>query len=326
MKTLVLHKNKLYFSLICLLCLGVGLVIGRVTKDPLIIRSKVLRESGYTYINPVLLCNTDNQQAYNENKILSKKLISYVNSHTENDISVYFLGLSGGSWASINENETYSPASMLKVQTMVDALKYAESNPNILSKQVYYDGSFDNNKAEYFKPQKSLEAGKYYTIDQLIQYMITYSDNNAAKLLHDNIDSQSLQELYKDLSIEIPQNTIDFMNAKTYALFLRVLYNSTYLNREMSEKALKLMLAPDFPVGLQAGIDPKIEIAQKFGERQIFDTKGNLLKRELHDCGIIYKDKTPYILCVMTRGDDFQKMATSIKDVSKIVYDDLNEQ
>ena len=314
-------KNiMLTIFLLCLIFFGAGILIGKLTSKT-VVKPVILREGGYKYINPVLLCNTNNSQAYNEDTSLSKKLVSYNQKSSENDISIYFLSLITGKWASVNENETYSPASMLKVPTIVETLKYAETNPYIISKQVYYDGSFDNNKAEYFKPQKAILPGRYYTIDQLLTYIITYSDNNALQLLHNTINKDSFKNLYKDLGIEIPANSIDFMSAKTYSLFLRVLYNSTYLSRESSEKVLKLMVTSDFTDGLQAGVPKPVEVAQKFGERQIFKPNGTLTSIELHDCGIVYMPNKPYILCVMTRGQDFESLTLAIKDISKLVYD-----
>ena len=86
------------------------------------------------------------------------------------------------------------------------------------------------------------------------------------------------------------------------------------------------MATPDFPQGLQAGVPTDIEVAQKFGERQVFTPQGDLTERELHDCGIVYHANEPYVLCIMTRGKDFNTMTSNIKDISKIVYDHVSAQ
>lgn len=297
------------------------MLVGKYVNEPTIIKNTVLRESGYKYINPILLCNTNNNQKYNEDTELSKKLELYSKQNNKNQISVYFLNLKNGNWASLNGDLNFSPASMMKIPTMVETLKYSEENPGILSEKVYYDGSFDFNQAEEIKPKKYITPGNYYTIEELLNYTVRYSDNNAVQLIHRNIKSYSFQELYKDLNIEIPNNTLDFMSAKTYSMFLRVLYNSTYLTREMSEKAIRLMLNKDsFPNGIRSGVPENIEIAEKFGERRILNTKLETIKKELHDCGIVYASNNPYILCVMTKGMDFDELTKSISDISKIVY------
>ncbi len=310
--------------LILVILIVLSFFIGRYTKGDTIIKSKVLREDGYAYIRPVLLCNLDNQQEYNQDLVVNKIIKDYI-SKSKNEISIYFLNVTNGKWASINENLTFSPASMLKVPTIVDIFKLAEKNPEILNKKVLYDGSFNDNTAEYFTSLKSIKAGTSYTINDLIRYTIEESDNNASRLLHLNISSRSLEEIYKDLQIEIPQSTTDFMSAKTFALFLRVLYNSTYLGRDSSEKVLAMMTNSSFNNGLKAGVPKGIPVASKFGERQVFSSKGELLRKELHDCGIVYGDKQNYILCVMTRGDDLDKLANDISNISTLVYAEANK-
>jgi beta-lactamase class A len=284
----------------------------------------VLRESGYQYIAPILLCNTNQNPESNREKGLESIIQKYINTTNNTDTSVLFQEFSSnGSWAGIHEDDNYAPASMFKVPAMMAILKYADTHPEFLSKKIFYDGSFDDNKAEYFKPQASIVQGNYYTVDQLLTYMIDYSDNNATKLLSNNTDQQSIIGFYNNLGITLPTNTgknIEFISPKTYSYFLRILYNSTYLTRESSEKALILMSAPDFPQGLEAGIPSSIKVAQKFGERSLYTPEGELSYRELHDCGIVYAENNPYILCIMTRGSDYDLLAKSIRDISKIVY------
>src|SRR5581483_9217867 len=295
-----------------------GWAIGR--GNPQIIKTTALRENNpaYKFINPILLCNINTaSQSYSEDTSLSQSLVSFTKKYPNDDISAYYLNLNSGAWASAYEDEQYSPASMLKVPTMVEVLKYAETNPDILQKKIYYDGSFNDNAAEYFKPLKTVQAGQSYTVDDLLAYTIEYSDNNAVRLLHDNLDPNIFTNLYKDLRIEIPSDTIDFMTVRTYSLFLRVLYNSTYLDRELSEKALELLAYRDFPPGLQAGVPDSVPVADKFGERTIYKPDGTIENRELHDCGIVYPaNNNPYIICVMTRGQDFNELASAISGIS----------
>ena len=67
-----------------------------------------------------------------------------------------------------------------------------------------------------------------------------------------------------------------------------------------------------------------IQIAHKFGERGIARV-GKPEQKQLHDCGIVYYPKRPYLLCVMTRGEDFDKQARIIQDISKIVYTKVHQ-
>ncbi len=244
-----------------------------------------------------------------------------------NQISVYFRDLDSGRWTGVNADDEYAPASMLKVPVMIAYYKLAETYPEILLKKVLYDGSFDDNKAETLKPEKAIKPGKEYTIDELIKYMIVYSDNNATKLLHQNISTSLLEDIYDDLEISTPEKgQIDFMSAKKYSRFFRVLYNSTYLNRIMSQKALELLVQPDFPQGINGGIPSNIIAAQKFGERTIYSSDVSSQTYEIHDCGIIYYPSHPYVACVMTKGDDINNLEKTIQDVSRLLYQETDRQ
>ncbi len=318
-----MSKRVLSYAAIVLGLIGVfiaGYVAGSTREFPQF--SSVLREDGYEFINPVLLCNTNINNAANEDTALSKKIAQYAASAKEKDIGVYYLKLGDYRWAGTNVSEAFSPASMLKVPTAAAILRYADSHPDILQKKVTYSGAWNENGAEYFKPKETLAARTSYTADDLIRYSIAYSENNAERLLETAvIDEKHLNNIYVDLGIQLPENIVDFMSPQTYSLFLRLLYNSTYLSREMSEKLLGLMTTPDFPQGIESGVPDGVKVAAKFGERQIFDQNGTLLERELHDCGIVYA-RDPYILCVMTRGKDFEVLAREIAEISKLVYEE----
>ena len=105
--------------------------------------------------------------------------------------------------------------------------------------------------------------------------------------------------------------------------FLRILYNSSFLNKEMSEKALQLMSYQDFPIGIAAGIPTGTKLASKFGEFSDSKYPGII---QLHEFGIVYHPKGPYILGILTRGHDYNKQAGIIRTVSKEVYDLVNIQ
>ncbi len=302
---------------------GMGVFAGR-TSAPNLAQNTVLREKGYSLINPVLLCNNNVTESRKEDTTLSKKLAQYIAGAKEQEVGVYYLSLGGpnvrGSWAGVNQEKEFSPASMLKVPTLAATLRYADEHPGFLQKEIYYDGSFDDNKAEYYQPTASIQAGHSYSIEELLTYMIEYSDNNAARLLDlDSIPQEALNKIYLSLDIQLPTSLGDIMSPQTYSNFLRIFYNATYLSRTNSQKALELMSKASFPYGLRGGVASSTMVAQKFGERKFVSPAGAPLGVELHDCGIVYTDDA-YLLCVMTRGSNFETLAQEIRDISTLVY------
>ncbi len=283
-------------------------------------------QNKYKFIDPLIVFDTNTPTQTVDFKDLQQKLQGYVDiqlrRRTIDSISIYFREPKTARWTGINMGEKYNPASLLKVPTMIAFFKAAESDPEVLSKKVFYDGSFDDNKAEYFKVGQGILPGHWYTIEELIRSMVAYSDNNATALLHKNIDEDLLKEVYEDFGLAIPTtNTVDFMTVKSYAYFFRALYNATYLSREFSEKALEFLAGPDFPRGITAGVPKTVTVAQKFGERTVTDVQTNLVEhRELHDCGFVYYPNNPYLICIMTKGQSFDQLTSVIQGLSKLIY------
>jgi len=102
-----------------------------------------------------------------------------------------------------------------------------------------------------------------------------------------------------------------------YSGFFRILYNASYLSREMSENALALLSLQDFPQGIAAGVPEGTRIAAKFGELARERSGG---EKQLHEFGIVYHPTRPYILGIMTRGKDFTNQQTVLGAISRMIY------
>ena len=75
--------------------------------------------------------------------------------------------------------------------------------------------------------------------------MIIYSDNQAYEILRQSVDNQLIINTYKDLGVDVSKAFTDpsgnILSVKSFATFFRILYNASYLNQDMSEKALYLL-------------------------------------------------------------------------------------
>jgi beta-lactamase class A len=325
---------KKFFAIpVIILSIGAGFLFGSIYtrgNNPSAAESEkkieVRQNPGgeYKFINPLLECdvieNVSNKKIA-EIKLKVQDLINKeIGQKNINFISVYFRDLNNGPWFGINEKEKFMPGSLLKVSLMMSIFKIAESNPGILQEKILYEGG--DSSFEHFKPENKIEPGKIYTIENLIEAMIKYSDNSATFILGQYINQKKVEETYTDLGIEMPLDSQYSLPVRTYASFFRILFNATYLNREMSEKALQLLSQATFENGLKAGVPADTVIAHKFGEKEADENNSN----QLHDCGIIYYPQKPYVLCVMTRGNEFEKMANVIKNISSVVYGEINKK
>lgn len=239
-------------------------------------------------------------------------------------VSVYFFDLKSGLYFDLNEKYLYDPASLMKMVTMIALFKKAESDPRILSQMILYQGENKSFLKQNFLPKQELQVGKIYSMEELVERMIIFSDNQASDLISQNLDNSLIEKTLTDLGMnfldKVTTNTN--MSVEEYAALFKILFNSSYLNPQTSEKALNILTKTAYQDGLIAGVPEDIKIAHKFGERSwdIISTK------QLHDCGIIYYPDNPYLLCVMTRGNDFIKLSQVIKDISSLTYQQINKQ
>lgn len=257
------------------------------------------------------------------NEILQKQVQTEINQKNATKISIYYRGMTSGRWAGYQERDVYPGGSLIKIPFLIAYYQMAENHPEIMNEMITYTGDFDESAGQKIRPAKKIEAGKSYLISDLIYRMIVYSGNNSTVLLMRRLDRSYLNSVFDDLNVPKDQdmNRQWLVTTKTFAYFFRVLYNATYLNRTMSEKALKVLSDVDFKDGLVAGVPATIKVAHKFGEHTQQYTDGTVVSSDLHDCGIIYHPKHPYFLCVMTEGSSREALKGVIARISKRVYE-----
>ncbi len=278
---------------------------------------------GFSFVSPLLECET--AESTKELAIFEHRIQKLLDEATDRgditEASVYFRDLNNGPWFGVNEQALFSPASLLKVPRMIAYFKEAENNPSLLEKKIRYEPEADLDLMQNFAPGRKLESGKEYTVEQLIEQMIVYSENSAKEILA-GADEYFADAIYADLGMMVPGTgkLENFMSVKEYASFFRILYNASYLSPYYSNKALELLSRTDFRDGLVAGVPKGVTVAHKFGERGLGDIK------QLHDCGVIYERTHPYLLCVMTRGKDFGPLKQTIQAISRETYSAVTSQ
>jgi len=239
-------------------------------------------------------------------------------------VGVYYRELNDGYWFSIGDSEKFIPASMRKVPLMIALLKQAETDANLLERIVKFDLSNDYNLNQNIKPSQTLVFGDKYTIKDLIYRMIVYSDNNAFTFLTKVVDPVQLDKVYSNLRLQNPRNIGDdeFLSVQTYESFFRILYNASYLSRDTSKWALDVLSKSEFKTGLVSGVPQGVKVSHKFGEKS--DAREGIV--QLHDCGIVYYPRHPYLLCVMTKGPNFELLDDVIANISQITFTEVDSQ
>lgn len=240
-------------------------------------------------------------------------------------ISLYFRQMGEGRWIGIRERDMFVPASLLKVPLMIAAYRQLEETPSVTNQKYPFDDSVPTPYPNRIPGSKALTKGKAYTLEELIEYMIVYSDNNAATIIKNAVNPKILNHVFQDLGLKSVEDVqgVYGISARDYGTFLRILYNATYLSRLNSAKALETLSRVEYKNGLVAKLPPNVIVAHKFGERESENGK------QLHDCGIVYSDTRvgDYLVCIMVKGDnDYKPMEEVISELSKFIYEESGKQ
>jgi beta-lactamase class A len=284
-----------------------------------------LNDSQKGFTNPLLDCELGSTYlSQNTTRPFQDRIEKEIKTLTSGSgvtyISYYFRDLNNGAWFGFNPDEKFIPASLSKVPLLITALHEEEERIGFLNTKVTYEGGTAAS-LQYILPANPIVAGKTYTVKELLEHAIIDSDNNAAVLVSELLGERSLNQMFDDVGIAGPDSKEgSVISNRDYSTFFRILFNTSYLSRPLSEGALSLLASAKFSGGLRAGVPDSIAVAHKFGERALADQK------QFHDCGIIYYPQKPYLLCIMTRGETYPALIEAIKHLSTVTYQEVASQ
>lgn len=170
----------------------------------------------------------------------------------------------------------------------------------------------------------------YYDIDELIESMITISDNVATDTLVNllgNGDNAAGRAVVNDFckKYEFTGTSMDRMmgddniysdnytTTEDCAKFLEMAYNGEF---EHSKDMLDYLSAQTRVAKIPAGVPENVMVANKTGE----------LDDVQNDVAIVFT-KYPYIICVISDGvTDYESSVQGVVDISSEVYEYIDEQ
>lgn len=319
-------NNYLLLSAIAAGALLIGYVVGvHAHSHPY---KKMEEERVRSYLNgqltsPLLECSESTEAlSIGDRAVIESAVTEYagqaVRQGMVTEYAIYFRDLNNGPWFGINERTEFTPGSLLKLPLAMSYYWAAQRDKYLLDEQIDFAG---------FPAQMAIESNYssdapltpgVYSIRDLVGHMLKESSNDAAEVLAAAAGEEQILSTYKDLGIEPPSFGADYLiDTKTFGAFFRVLFNASYIGQPASEELLATLTQSTFRDGLVAGVPEGTKVAHKFGTR-VADGMGG---RQLHDCGIVYAPASPYILCVMTRGNSSENLSHFIAQVSKRVYE-----
>lgn len=245
-------------------------------------------------------------------------------------IGLYFEYLPTGVNINVGANDEFFRASLAKLPAIMRTYKLEEQDllslDDILTVE---EKQLDSNFGDLWKKG----AGTKLSIRELIELVLTKSDNTAFNVIYERVNmqllkdspdgDQSIDDVYDYL--DIPRNTngtTSMITPKNFSSMLKSLYFSAYLSYAHSNEILDTMAKPHAEEWASREAPESIRVADKIGAYNIEPKE-----MQVHsDCGIFYYPKRQYLLCVMVNSPDTDASVEHIRAISKIVYTFIDER
>ena len=166
---------------------------------------------------------------------------------------------------------------------------------------------------------QEIENGKvqYENVDDLLEAMITVSDNPSAIALAESIGWGKIDRLMAQEGMEDFNLTTDdgpFVNAKTIETLLERIYKKTAVSKDASERMSDLLFAQEINNRIPALLPKDTKVGHKTGEIDNFR----------HDVGIVQGIKSDYLFIFMSQSVP-EKAAETIAQLSQQIYASLEK-
>ncbi|GAB0174785.1 MAG: hypothetical protein HHAS10_06640 [Candidatus Altimarinota bacterium] len=322
--------------LVTLVAFGIGIFFGiQIQSDNFEEKNIFVERTGTGYlVNPLIECELStfgSNQKYIpfENDVKKRIKNEILSKNPDLQMSLYFRNLRNGPWFGIGEDEDFAPASLMKLPVAVSYMKWSEYVQEV--KTFAFTGIADSMYIQNIPPEKMVIPGKLYSLNELIELSLAYSDNNANETLSSHLPRDIIYKVFNDLDLPIigklEAGENDYISVKEYASFFRILYNASYLSDVDSSFLLDIMTRSAMSGGIRASIPNDIIVAHKFGERRIQNADNTTYISQFHDCGIVYYADYPYIVCIMTKGgDSIPRLEKIVENASSIIFEEIRKR
>ena len=216
-----------------------------------------------------------------------------------------------------NEEQTYYGASLIKIVDAMYLFDKAEAGEiDIYNTKLKYDSKYVHG---FSTGMKTKTVGEEVSLEELIKFAMTYSDNSAHFMLIDYIGVDNLKEYAQSLGATkisvIKSDTFGMQNAVDTNIYLHHAYEIINSGSKYGKLLKEYMLNNDTNA-LNLNED-EITIAHKYGQ---YDTV-------YHDIGISFEE-SPYYISILTshgRGK-YVEIVNDISGKIKELHDTFHEE
>jgi beta-lactamase class A len=258
----------------------------------------------------------------NESKL---EEITEKNFKGETDYSVVIKNLDTGEVYKTGEDKQYNSASLYKLWVMAVAL--SKINAEEIAEEDILSGDknkFDlilglitptptsENPEEVKVDEEEIEPEIIsMTVGEVINKMITRSDNYAALLLSEKLGARNITNFltdydFKDSNFNAPPKT----TADDIATYFEKLYRGQIIDNQTSNRMIEILKDQTFTDRIPKYLPENIEVAHKTGE--LFGAK--------HDAGIVFGRNGDYIIVVLSQTKNEAIAAEKIAKFSEEIF------
>ncbi|OIO37421.1 MAG: hypothetical protein AUJ75_04240 [Candidatus Omnitrophica bacterium CG1_02_49_10] len=248
--------------------------------------------------------------------------VKEVSSAFSGEAGIVVRDMKGGYEIVIDGDKPFPSASLAKAPIMAAYLLAAEEGRVCLDETIRLKGY---HKVGGSGVLKGVKTGKSFTVEQLMELMITKSDNAATNMLIERLGFDYLNDAFKRLGLRntnISRYMMDFKKrskgienyttANDVDLLLSDIYNGRLINKEVSDRCMGLLKEQKMADRIPARLPPSTVVAHKTG----------LEKGICHDAGIVFAPKGDFAVTVLTRhhNKDSRPSKKFISQIAFMVY------
>ena len=250
-------------------------------------------------------------------------------------VGVAFRDLTRTDTLFVGADERFHAASTMKVPVMIELFRRVDRGQTRLDQRIelvnrfasIVDGSpYTLSASDDSDSLVYTWVGTRVTIRDLLEHMITRSSNLATNTLIGVVDAKAANATAHALGARDMQVLRGVEDEKAYAAgmnntttardlaaVMTAIETGAAASRASTDSMRAILLRQEFNGEIPAGLPAGTPVAHKTGQ----------ITGHLHDAAIVYpKGRGPYVLVVLTRGIDDEKVARSlIADISRMVYE-----
>lgn len=264
---------------------------------------------------------------------------SFIAQFGDKAIALSVHDLETGHEINIHADESFHPASTIKVHIMMEVFRQAQAGTLSLDEQIsifnLYTSITDRSPFSLdVKDDSEISLyeriGETESIRELTRLMIVRSSNLATNILLEKVGTQQVNDFIAELGIQdvsvirgmedkvaLAMGMNNSASARGLTQTMRLIAEGKVVSKEISEEMIEILLGQEFNESIPRLLPKQVRVAHKTGWSD----------DNHHDTGIVFpENRKPYAISIMTRGfleDKASEAHECMAQLSKMVYENI---